>query len=296
MIFGRALLLVVFGLAAVAALTIVLSLAANIHRQLTADDAPAASSYHGACGAIDCDEIEVSTVDTEEGKGALQRGLRTYMHYCIGCHSLGHARYNRIAKDLEIPVEIMEKNILTFSRVPISSLMMSNMWPSDSEAWFGTAPPDLSLVARYKSPEWLYTYLRSFYSDPSRPTGYNNLVFEGVGMPNITESLQGIQARCAQTPYIAENGGEARHPITGEVLLAENCNKLRMDTPGILSSAEFDTQMAELVSFLTYVAEPYKHQRQTLGVYVILFLLFFSVLAGMLYREFKKDYPSTRKT
>ena len=173
---------------------------------------------------------------------------------------------------------------------------MTNSMPKDeAKKWFGAAPPDLTLVARARNPEWLYTYLRHFYADPSRPYGVNNKVFKDVGMPHVLAELQGMP-ECAPGPVHAENGGILRDPLTGEdVLFDENgdalnpCGSFTYATEGRLSPEEYDKVIYDLVNFLEYMGEPVQAKRQRIGIYVLAFIALFFVFAYLLNREYWKD-------
>ena len=160
--------------------------------------------------------------------------------------------------------------------------------PADkSKDWFGATPPDLTLVARSRSPEWLYTYLRNFYADPARPLGVNNLVFKDVGMPHALLDLQGLQ-ECAPGPVMAANGGIKRDLLTGEDLLEDPCGRFNLIKSGTMNSAEYDQAIYDLTNFLTYVAEPMAEQRKDIGRKVLLFLLLLLVPVWLLNREYWK--------
>ena len=137
------------------------------------------------CGSIECDSFESNVSD----KASLQRGLSTYMNYCYGCHSLKYSRYKRVAEDLEIPLELYENNLI-YDGSKIGELMEISLTKNDAIEWLGAYPPDLTLEARLRRPDWIYTYLRSYYSDSSRPYGVNNLVYKNVSMPHVLEDLQ----------------------------------------------------------------------------------------------------------
>ena len=169
-----------------------------------------ADSAHN-CGSIACDEFSADPHD----KASLQNGARVYMNYCMGCHSLKYSRYNRVADDLGIPEDLMEGNLMFDPNVKIGALMNNAMDDRTAKGWFGATPPDLTLVSRARQPEWLYTYLRNFHRDDSRPYGVNNRVFKDVGMPHVMLELQGMQ-ECAMGPVVARNGGVKRDPLTGE--------------------------------------------------------------------------------
>ncbi|MFK7731740.1 MAG: cytochrome c1 [Pseudomonadales bacterium] len=236
-----------------------------------------------ACGSIPCDELDIDFND----KASLQNGARLYMNYCMACHSLQYSRYERVANDLGIPDDVMMDNLI-FDGSKIGSLM-ENAMPGDSaKKWFGAAPPDLTLMSRAKSPEWLYTYLKNFYTDPTRPYGVNNRVFKDVGMPHVLLELQG-ETQCGPGPVMAPNGGVKRDILTGEDLLAGECGQLNIVKPGELDANEFDAAMADLVGFMAYVAEPMVLERKRVGTYVMLFLAVFLVFAWLLNREYWRD-------
>ena len=215
-------------------------------------------------------------------KASLQRGAQTYMNYCMGCHSLEHSRYNRVAKDLDIPEKLMLEN-LVFSDQKIGELMTNAMRPEDGKTWFGATPPDLTLVARVRRPDWLYTYLRSFYEDPSRPWGVNNVVFKDVGMPHVLADLQGRQVQGTAQVAVAYD------TLTGQEITEEKDGVLYIAEEGTLSAAEYDRLVFDLVNFLTYVAEPIAVERERLGWWVLLFLAIFFVPVYMLNKEFWRD-------
>jgi ubiquinol-cytochrome c reductase cytochrome b subunit len=242
-----------------------------------------ADSAH-KCGSIACDDIKVDAKD----KASLQSGAKTYMNYCMGCHSLQYARYNRVASDLGIPEDLFQENLMFDTDLKIGSLMNSAMDERNAKVWFGATPPDLTLVSRARQPEWLYTYLRNFYKDGSRPYGVNNRVFKDVGMPHVLLELQGMP-ECAMGAVKAANGGVKRDPLTGENILEEPCGQLTVAEAGILSPDEFDTAIYDLVNFLAYTADPVATERHRMGVFVLLFITLFFVLACLLNREYWKD-------
>lgn len=235
------------------------------------------------CGTIPCDEFQADLKD----KPSLQRGLKNYMNYCMGCHGLQYSRYERVADDLGIPHDLMMEHII-FDDAKIGDLMANGMDESQSKKWFGAAPPDLTLVARARSPEWLYTYLRNFYKDDSRPYGVNNRVFKDVGMPHVMLELQGMQ-ECALGPVLAANGGVKRDPLTGEDIYEQECGRFDIQEAGLQTPEEFDQTIYDLVNFLEYVAEPMAEERKRLGVYVLFFIALLFVFAYLLNREYWKD-------
>jgi len=242
-----------------------------------------AESAHN-CGSMACDEFSADPRD----KASLQNGARLYMNYCMGCHSLKYSRYNRVAEDLGIPEDLFQANLMFDPSVKIGSLMDKAMDDRTAKVWFGATPPDLTLVSRARQPEWLYTYLRTFYRDDSRPYGVNNRVFKDVGMPHVLLELQGMQ-ECAMGPVAAHNGGVKRDPLTGTDILEEPCGQFTISEAGELSPEEFDSEMYDLVNFLAYTAEPMAVDRQRIGMFSLLFVALFFVFAWLLNREYWKD-------
>ena len=245
----------------------------------------AETAFH--CGTIECEHIDVDPTD----KVSLQNGAKWYMNYCYGCHATQYARYERVATDLGIPEEVREEimmETLILGNQKIGDLMHSSMREDDAKAWFGVAPPDLTLVTRVRSAEWVYTYLKHFYEDDSRPMGVNNKVFADVGMPHALLEVQGLQ-RCAPGPVIAENGGIKQDPYTGEPLLEDPCGSYELAYEGMLTPEEFDQVAYDITNYLAYMAEPMAQQRRELGTNVLLFLGVLFVLVWLLNREFWRD-------
>ena len=195
-----------------------------------------------------------------------------------------YARYERTANDIGVPVELFEEN-LKFEGMSneiadtnkIGALMENAMPEKLAKKWFGAAPPDLTLVARSRGSDWLYTYLRGFYSDPSRPYGVNNTVFKDVGMPHVLLELQGL-TECAPGPVKAANGGIKRDELTGEEVLFDQdghalnpCGRFTVVEPGLLTPEEYDSAIYDLVNFLAYVAEPMAEDRKAPGYQCIAF-------------------------
>jgi ubiquinol-cytochrome c reductase cytochrome c1 subunit len=215
-------------------------------------------------------------------KAAMQSGARTYMNYCMGCHSLSYSRYNRVGADLGIPDDLVSENLIfttavTGDKTKVGELMKNTMSPAYGEQAFGVAPPDLSLVARSRGVDWLYNYLRGFYVDESRPMGMNNGVFANVGMPHVLAELQGLQMPKYRTQADG-HGGEHEILVGFETI-----------QPGSMSGSEYDKTIHDLVAFLDYVAEPYKQTRKSIGKGVIIFLFVFLILAYLLKKEYWKD-------
>ena len=228
---------------------------------------------------------------------SLQRGAKIYVNYCLGCHELGYHRYERTANDLKIPHQIFEENLI-FTGQKIGALMINAMTHKQSKQWFGTPPPDLTLITRSRSPSWLYAYLHGFYDDPTRPFGTNNVVMPGVGMPNILEELQGRRdKKCVMQPALTPAGWERRDPVNSqEPILTEVCDVLvTREGTNLISEQQFDTLVYDLVNFLHYTSEPSRKDREELGIYVLLFLTILFVLAYLLNREYWKDVHRPKK-
>lgn len=225
-------------------------------------------------GSVIAEGTEMPTANIHVGNiASLQRGARLYFNYCSGCHSLKYMRYSRIGEDLKLGDDEVKQNFI-FTDAKIGDEAVSNMPADKAQKFFGKDPPDLSLEARAKGPDWIYNYLKSFYLDPSRPTGWNNTVFPNASMPNPLWELQGVQhAHMAA----AKPGEEAQ---------VEN---LELASPGQLAPAQFDDSVRDLVTFLAYVGEPAALQRESMGVWVILYLAFFTFLAWLLKHEYWKD-------
>jgi cytochrome c1 len=234
----------------------------------------------------ECDKAYVDATD----KSSLQRGAQIYMNYCLGCHSLKYARYKKVSEDLEIPLDMFEDNLI-FGDQKMGDLIQVGMDPKEAKEWFGNTPPDLTLEAGLRGPDWVYTYLKSFYIDESRPLGVNNKVYENVGMPHVLVDLQGTpQSVCRQVPFVADNGGIRQDPLTGERLSQEQCGFLEVEAgTGELNPEEFDEAMLDLTNFLAYMTDPMKTERESIGTYTLLYLFIFTMLSYLLYREFKKD-------
>ena len=235
-----------------------------------------------SCGDVDCDPFTADLTNY----ASMQRGANVAINYCMGCHSFKYSRWERVADDLKIPHDLMMDN-LVFSGQKIGDLMDISMPADSAKDWFGAVPPDLTLVARSRSPEWIYTYLKNFYVDPSRPLGVNNRVFKDVGMPHALLDLQGLQ-ECAPGPVIAGNGGIKRDLLTGEDLLEDPCGNFTLIEKGSLNEEDYDQAVYDLTNFLTYIAEPMAEQRKHIGRWVLLFLLLLLVPSTLLAREYSK--------
>ena len=197
---------------------------------------------------------------------SLQRGARNFMNYCSGCHSAEYIRYDVIGEDLGI-TQSQLKEYLMFNAQQTFDTINASMRSEDASGWFGQAPPDLSLAARAKGTDYIYTFLKSFYVDATSPTGVDNVVLAGTSMPNVLWELQGHQ----------------------EYLQNENESKLEVYIPGKMNEEEFNSFLRDTSNFLEYISEPVKIKRQALGVKVLFFLAFFMILAYLLKKEVWKD-------
>lgn len=210
---------------------------------------------------------------------SLQRGAHAFVNYCLNCHSASYMRYNRL-QDIGL-TEAQIRDNLVFTGVKVGELMKIAMDPRDAKEWFGATPPDLTVIARSRSShdgpgsDWLYTYLRTFYKDPSRPTGWNNLVYPNVGMPHVLWQLQGEQVLT-----------EAKEQAEGYIKTVE---KLTLDKPGTMKPVDYDRFVADLVNYMTYMSEPARNQRVTWGLYALLVIFILIVLAYALKKSFWKN-------
>jgi ubiquinol-cytochrome c reductase cytochrome c1 subunit len=224
-------------------------------------------SVAASSGGISLQDADIDLSDTI----SLERGAKYYVTYCLGCHSAKHIRYKRIALDLHLDEKEILKNVAPVG-AGIYDQMHSAMNGHDAEKWFGTTPPDLSLIARSRGADWLYSYLKGFYIDKSKATGVNNAIFPDVAMPNVFWQQQGNQLAVIKK-------------IDGHDVITE----LKLEHPGKMTDKEFDRMVNDLVNFLVYVGEPVQLERQQMGKYVLFFLLMFISLAYLLKKEYWKD-------
>jgi ubiquinol-cytochrome c reductase cytochrome c1 subunit len=206
---------------------------------------------------------------------SLQRGARNFVNYCQGCHSAKYVRYNQLARDLGMTEQQVIDNLMFGAAKPTETMAIA-MRPEDGLRWFGIAPPDLSLMARAKGADYIYNFLRSFYLDPKRPAGVNNLMLPNTAMPHVLWELQGQQAAVFK---------EVEHAGVKQVQF----HKFEQVAPGKLSPGEYDEFVRDTVNFLDYIAEPVQLKRQGLGILVIAFLGVFGILAYLLKQEIWKD-------
>lgn len=224
-----------------------------------------------AGGGIHLDRANIDP----NNKQSLQRGAALFVNYCLSCHAAGLMRYERMGKDLGLDEKLVSENLM-FTGGKVGELMTVATADADASAWFGIVPPDLSVIARARGVDWLYSYMRSFYRDDSRHIGVNNLVFPDVGMPHVLWELQGWQEAVISTTK--DHDGVEKKVV-----------KLELVEPGLLTPKEYDRAIRDLVNFLDYMGEPAKHDRRALGVKVLMFLFVFLVLAYLLKREYWKD-------
>lgn len=225
-----------------------------------------------SANSVPLDNAHINVAD----KPSLQRGAKLFMNYCLGCHETQYQRYERVAQDLDIPKTLMMENLVFDDKAKIGDLITNAMTSEDAAAFFGIPAPDLTLVARVRGTDWIYTYLRSFYADPARPFGVNNLLFPNVGMPHVLEELQGTPVKRYQTVLV---DGEYIEEFIGIESVGN----------GELSTDEYDGAVGDLVNFLAYSAEPMMLERERLGYWVIGFLVIFLVLSILLKKEYWRD-------
>ncbi|MES2858774.1 MAG: cytochrome c1 [Pseudomonadota bacterium] len=216
--------------------------------------------------------LQQSGTDLDD-KASLQRGAQLYMNYCAGCHSLKFLRYARIGEDLGLSEDEVLAN-LNLNGGKIGDHVIAPMSAEMGVAAFGKAPPDLSVISRVRGSDWIYTYLKSFYLDESRPVGWNNTLFANASMPNPLWELQGLQQ-----PVFGKKSATGEAPVEG----------FSMSQEGSQSAAEFDQTARDITAFLEYAGEPAALKRQSLGVWVLLFLVLLTFLAWLLKGEYWRD-------
>lgn len=222
------------------------------------------------------DVLHLDKAPVSKDPVALQHGAKVFVNYCLNCHGASYLRYNRL-QEIGLTEQLIRDNLL-FTGDKTGDLMKIAMQRDEAKAWFGAAPPDLTVIARSRASEfgsgadWLYTYLRQFYRDSSRPTGWNNVIFTNVGMPHVLWQLQGEQVAKVTTD---EHG--AKHV------------ELQLAKPGLLSVEEYDKTVADLVSFLVWMGEPVAEKRRAVGTVVLIFLAGLFVLSYALKKSFWKD-------
>jgi len=222
-----------------------------------------------ASGGVHLDKADYDL----HNKESLQRGARLFVNYCLSCHSAAYQRYNRMAEDIGLTNAQVASNLM-FAAEKVGETMTVAMQPGDAKIYFGKPVPDLSVVARARGADWLYTYLRTFYVDKSRPFGVNNTTFKDVGMPAVLWELEGMK-KLVNAEEIHEHHGTAP--------------KFEKISEGKMSAAEYDNAMRDLTAFMVYMGEPAQLVRYKIGIYVLLFLVLLFLVAYPMKKEFWKD-------
>lgn len=221
-------------------------------------------------------EVHLDTAPINlKNNGSLQRGAQTFVNYCLNCHSAQFMRYSHLTQIGLTEQQIKENLMFTTDR--IGDTMVSALDPVDAKDWLGSVPPDLTLSARVRGSDWLYTYMRGFYRDDNAPSGWNNTVFKNVAMPHVLHDLQGTQA-------MVKKGERKDHDGKPLAIM-----KLEVERAGTMTTAEYDHKVADLVNFMTYMAEPSRTQRTQIGVLVLFFLALAFFLTLWLKHEYWKD-------
>ncbi len=220
-------------------------------------------------------------VDLSDRK-SLQRGARTFVNYCLSCHSASFMRYNRLGRDLHISEDVLKDNFM-FGTDKSGDTMTIALNRREAEKYFGITPPDLSVTARSRGADWLYTYLMTFYRDPSRPTGVNNLAFEDTAMPHVLWQLQGWQEPVYKEVTHRDDGRISR-VIDSLELVTE-----AVDKPKPYQDESYEETVSDLVNFMVYLGEPIKLKRKTIGAWTITYLLVLLVIVYLLKREYWRD-------
>ena len=230
-----------------------------------------ASTAIASGGTVALDKAPINLTD----EGSLQRGAKNFVNYCLNCHNAAFMRYSALTQ-IGLTEQQIKDNLM-FTSDKFGDTMVSALDPKDAKEWFGGLPPDLTLVARVRGSDWLYSFLRSFHKDDDSPTGWNNLVFKNVGMPHVLHDLQGtlVLTKIGEKP----GHGEHKDPIM----------KLTIDRTGSMSPAEYDRFVVDLVNYLTYMAEPVGLQRTQIGVMVLFFLVVAFFVSLWLKNEYWKD-------
>jgi ubiquinol-cytochrome c reductase cytochrome c1 subunit len=213
-------------------------------------------------------------------RASVQRGARNFAGYCLGCHALKYERWSRLGTDLGIPAALLEKDLLPPGR-KAADYIETSMPAKDAEAWFGKTPPDLSLMVRARGTDYIYQLLTTFYIDPTRQTGANNLRLPTIAMPDVLSELEGLKTAVFRT---VDHPGEGGTTIHEQVF-----DHFEQVAPGSMSLEQYDHFVRDTVNFLDYVSDPSQVERRQLGVWVVLFLLLFTWLAWLVKREYWKD-------
>ena len=211
---------------------------------------------------------------------SVQRGARNFVSFCLGCHSLKYQRWSRLGTDLSIPTDLLQKDLVPPGD-KITDYILTTMPARDGETWFGKSPPDLTLMVRARGRDYVYQFLKTFYVDPTRQTGANNLRLPATAMPHVLSELEGLKKAVYRDVMKKGEGGRFSHE--------QVFDHFETLAPGRLSATEYDGFVRDTVNFLDYVSEPTQAARRALGVWVVLFLLVFTWLAWLVKREYWKD-------
>ena len=234
-----------------------------------------AEGGHGEAAGVDWQSWKAG--NEVRNTASLQRGAANFVNYCLGCHSLKYVRYSRMAEDLNISGDLLSKDLIP-TGAKSTDYMLSSFPKADAEAWFGKAPPDLSLITRSRGVDHVYQFLKGFYVDSSRAMGTNNLVLDGASMPAVLSDLEGVKE-----VVFAEHGAE------GGAHGGKAVERFDYVAHGQLTPEEFDVFVRDTVNFLDYAGDPSQVQRRSIGIWAVLFLLVFTAFAMMLKKEYWKD-------
>ena len=215
-----------------------------------------------------------------DNKASLQRGARNFAQFCLGCHSLKYERWSRMGQDLDIPLDVLQNDVMPPGDKP-AEYVLTSMPATDSQTWFGKTPPDLSLISRERGPDYLYRLWTTYYVDPTRPTGVNNLQLPSIAMPHMLSELEGLKKAVYKNVETRD--------ADGKVHTEQEFDHFEMIAPGRLTTAEYEAFVRDTVNFLAYVGEPTQSARRSLGLWVVLFVLVFTWLAWLLKKEYWKD-------
>jgi ubiquinol-cytochrome c reductase cytochrome c1 subunit len=229
----------------------------------------AQAAEEGAAAGWETWQANTSVAD----RASVQRGSRNFVNFCLGCHSLQYERWSRLCADLQIPSQICEQSIVPVGD-KVSDYIQTTMPAADAETWFGKAPPDLTLMTRARSKNYIYQFLKTFYVDSTRQTGANNLRLPATAMPAVLSDLEGLKRP------VYKDVGPNKDPVF---------DHFEQIAPGRMSPEEYDAFVKDTVNFLDYVSEPTQETRRATGIWVVLFLLVFTWIAWLMKREYWKD-------
>jgi ubiquinol-cytochrome c reductase cytochrome c1 subunit len=236
-----------------------------------------AAESEGANAPLDWEHWHAGNVTSNTA--SLQRGARDFFNYCAGCHSLKYLRYSRLANDLHITPAQLQANLLPSGATP-ADYIKASLAATDATAWFGKPPPDLSLAARSRGPDWIDRFLRTFYVDTNSPTRSNNLQLPNAAMPAVLSDLEGVKLAVFRNVEVTVDGKPSTEKRFDHFVTA---------VPGQLDAAQYEAFVRDIVNFLDYAGEPAQVDRRSLGVWVVLFLLVFTWIAWLLKKEYWKD-------